>query len=198
MSTTLPASPIPSLQTLELTSAQAPLLQRFFDDNPAYFLATSGEAAGPNEAIEEITGELPTGWSFTKKWVIGYQDPTGSLVAMANVVSDLLASSVFHVGTFIVATARHGSGDAQALYRSLERWAVASGATFMRLGVVQGNARAERFWASEGYVRVRDRPGIPMGPRTVTVQVMVKPLAGGSLEHYFALVPRDRTDDDAL
>ena len=33
MSTTLPASPIPSLQTLELTSAQAPLLQRFFDDN---------------------------------------------------------------------------------------------------------------------------------------------------------------------
>ena len=198
MSTTLPASPIPSLQTLELTSAQAPLLQRFFDDNPAYFLATSGEAAGPNEAIEEITGELPTGWSFTKKWVIGYRDPTGSLVAMANVVSDLLASSVFHVGTFIVATARHGSGDAQALYRSLERWAVASGATFMRLGVVQGNARAERFWASEGYVRVRDRPGIPMGPRTVTVQVMVKPIAGGSLDHYLALVPRDRTDDDAL
>jgi predicted GNAT superfamily acetyltransferase len=117
---------------------------------------------------------------------------------MANVVSDLLASSVFHVGTFIVATARHGSGDAQALYRSLERWAVASGATFMRLGVVQGNARAERFWASEGYVRVRDRPGIPMGPRTVTVQVMVKPIAGGSLDHYVALVPRDRTDDDAL
>ena len=54
MSTTLPASPIPSLQTLELRSAQAPLLQRFFDDNPAYFLATSGEAAGPNEAIEEM------------------------------------------------------------------------------------------------------------------------------------------------
>src|SRR5437762_12577940 len=56
--TCLPVSPIHGLHTVELTPDRAPELQRFFVDNPAYFLATSGEPAGPNEAYEEITSEV--------------------------------------------------------------------------------------------------------------------------------------------
>jgi GNAT superfamily N-acetyltransferase len=193
--TRLPASPIAGLKTIELTPERAPLLQKFFEDYPAYFLATSGEPAGPAEALEEITGALPAGWSFTKKWVIGYTDETGALAAMVNVVTDLLASSVFHIGTFVVATDRHGNGNAQALHQGLVDWAVEAGAAWLRLGVVQGNARAERFWATLGYIPVRERPGILMGKRTVTVRNMVKPLKGGQLEDYFGLVPRDRFED---
>ena len=192
--TTLPSSPIADITTIELTPDQAPLLQKFFEENPAYLLATSGEPAGPGEALEEITSEVPASMSFTKKWVIGYVDRHGSLVAMANVITDLLAASIFHIGTFIVATNRHGSGDAQVLNQGLEDWARANGAAWMRLGVVQGNARAERFWASVGYWPVRARAGIEMGPRTVTIQNMVKPLFAGSLEQYFSLAPRDRPE----
>ena len=188
----LPVSPMPGLHTVKLTPDQAPALQRFFQDNPAYFLATSGEPAGPDEAHEEITGEVPAGWGFTKKWVVGYADDRGSLAAMVNVITDLLAPAVFHIGTFIVATSRHGTGDAQVLYRGLEDWSVVNGAQWMRLGVVKGNSRAERFWASAGYLPVRERVGIRMGERTTTVRNMVKPLGGADLETYFALVPRDR------
>lgn len=194
-STTLPVSPIPGLCTIALTAAHAPSLQIFFDQNPAYFLATSGEPAGPAEALEEITSELPAGWSYTKKWVIGYADNTGSLVAMANVITDLPAKSVFHIGTFIVATSRHGSGNAQALHQGLVAWAADSGAAWLRLGVVQGNVRAERFWAAQGYIPVRERPGVQMGTRTVTVRTMVKPLRSIPLEDYLSLVPRDRLAD---
>lgn len=194
MSTLLPLSPVPGLRTLELTREQAPRLQRFFDENPAYFLATAGEPAGPGEGLEEITSELPAGMPFTKKWVVGYAGEDGSLVAMANVITDLLAPTIFHIGTFIVATAHHGSGLAQALYRGLEDWAVAQGAVWMRLGVVQGNLRAERFWRRQGYQPVRERPDIPMGSRRVTVLNQVKPLGPGALEAYFALAPRDRPD----
>lgn len=192
--TKLPPSPIAGLRTIELTPDRAALLQAFFDANPAYFLATSGEPAGPGEGLEEITSEIPAEWSFTKKWVVGYVGENGALVAMANVITDLLAASVFQVGTFIVATDRHGTGDAQVLYRGLEGWATANGAVWMRLGVVQGNTRAERFWASLGYVAVRQRQGIQMGQRLVTVQNMVKPLAGGRIEEYFARVPRDQPE----
>ena len=192
--TTLPVSPISTLSTIELTLDHAPLLQKFFNENPAYFLATSGEPAGPKEGAEEITSELPAGWSFTKKWVVGYANTDGSLTAMANVITDLLAPSVFHIGTFIVATERHGAGDAQVLYQGLERWAASNGAAWMRLGVVQGNTRAERFWASQGYVAVRQRFGIQMGTRSVTVQTMVKPLMGGAIAGYFTLVPRDQPE----
>ena len=195
--TELPGAPIPSISTVELTADQAPLLQRFFDKNPAYFLATSGEPAGPGEGLEEITSALPSGWSFTKKWVIGYVDHEEELVAMANVITDLLAVSVFHVGTFIVATERHGNGDARALYGGLEGWALRKGASWMRLGVVQGNERAERFWKSRGYLPVRARPGIQMGARVVTVQNMVKPPRGQNLESYFSLVARDRPEPSA-
>jgi ribosomal protein S18 acetylase RimI-like enzyme len=194
MQTALPVSPLQGVHTVELTSVLAPLLQRFFDENPAYFLATSGEPAGPQEGLEEITSELPAGMSFTKKWVVGYVGTSGSLIAMANVITDLFATSIFHIGTFIVATERHGSGEAQILNRGLEEWAVENGAAWMRLGVVKGNARAERFWAAQGYVPVRERPHIEMGKRIVTVRNMIKPLSGGVLEHYFSLAPRDRPE----
>jgi len=118
-------------------------------------------------------------------------------MALANVITDLLAPTVFHIGTFIVATARHGTGDAQKLYRGLEHWSAANGAAWMRLGVVKGNARAERFWASAGYVPVRERHGIQMGNRTTTVRNMVKPLKGCNLEAYFSLVPRDQPEGES-
>ena len=193
--TTLPASPIAGLSTIALTPEFAPLLQKFFNDNPAYFLATSATPADPDSAWEEITEQVPAEFSYTKKWVVGYTDTKGSLAAMANVITDLPVTSVFHVGTFIVATERHGNGEAQALFHGLENWALGNGAAWMRLGVVEGNTRAERFWVSQGFIPVRRRPGILMGTRLVTTQIMVKPLAGGTLEQYLALVARDRPDD---
>jgi len=190
----LPPSPIPTLRTTELTPDDEPLLQRFFEENPEYFIAAYGEPPGPQEAHAAIHDELPAGWSFTRKWLVGYVDEAGSLVAMANVVTDLLAKDVWHIGLFIVATARHGTGDAQALHEGIERWARDNGAKWLRLGVVRGNARAERYWESLGYIQTRTREGMQMGKLTNTVRVMVKPLAGGTIEEFLSLVPRDRPE----
>jgi GNAT superfamily N-acetyltransferase len=189
--TKLPFSPIATLRTIELTSNEEPMLQRFFEANSQYFFAAHGEPAGPNEAHEEIHGELPPGWGFTKKWLIGYINAQNELSAMANIISDLLAPGVWHIGLFVVATSRHGSGDAQTIYRGLETWAIENGAHWLRLGVVQGNARAEHFWKSLGYIETRTRAGVAMGKLMNTVRVMVKPLAGGSFEQYLS-VERDR------
>jgi GNAT superfamily N-acetyltransferase len=190
----LPHSPRAGLRTVELGPADVPALQHFFEANPAYFLAVQGEPAGPQEARDEVHGELPAGWPFTKKWLVGYLDDATQLVAMANVVSDLLAPRVWHIGLFIVANDRQGSGDAQALYHELEAWAVRQGAQWLRLGVVQGNTRAERFWQRMGFAQTRTRSGIQMGRRTNTLRVMFKPLANGTLAAYLALVERDRPE----
>ena len=187
-------SPIAGLQTIELTAADEPTLQRFFEANRQYFLAVHGEPAGSNEAHEAIHDEPPAEWGFTKKWLVGYQDSGGALVAVADVVSDLLAPSVWHIGLFLVATARHGTGEAQALYSGHESWAKSNGAEWFRRGVVEGNARAERFWASRGFVQTRTRSGVEMGKLTNTLRVMVKPLAHGTVEHYLTIVDRDRPD----
>jgi GNAT superfamily N-acetyltransferase len=190
----LPPSLVPGLHTIEFTPGNESQLQRFFDSNPQYFIAVTGEPAGPTEAREEILAGPPAGWSFTKRWLIGYVEPDGSVAAMADVISDLLARGVWHIGLFIVATSRHGNGDAQTLYRGIEDWARGHGANWLRLGVVKGNVRAERFWDALGFVQTRTREGISMGKRTNAVRVMGKPLAGGSLEQYLSIVPRDRPD----
>lgn len=186
------ASAISGLRTVELGAGNEALLQRFFAANPEFFIAVNGEPAGPNEGHEELHYELPVGWPCTKKWLVGYLDAKGEVQAIANLFSDLLAVGVWHISLLIVATARHGNGDAHSLYRSLEAWAAQNGARWMRLGVVQGNARAERFWERIGFVEVRRREGEVMGRLTSTLRVMAKPLAGDSLGDYLALVPRDR------
>ena len=47
--------------------------------------------------------------------------------------------------------------------------------------VVDGNGRAERFWARNGFSQVRTRP-VDTGGRMNTVRVMVKALRGGALD----------------
>lgn len=136
------------------------------------------------------------------RWYLGFFDAAGRLAAVADITSDLLAAGVWHLGLFIVETARHGRGEAQALYLAVEDWARANGAAWMRLGVVHGNARGEAFWARQGYVEVRRREGMTFGEVTRTVRVMVKPLVGGSkvgdsIDAYLAMVPRDRPEPAA-
>ena len=183
-------------RAVELGAEDVPDLQRFFDLNPEYFLAVGGQPATLAEAHQEIHGALPAGWPYTKKWSIGFVDGSGALIGMADVVSNLLAPGVWHIGLFIVATALHGRGAAQALYHELERWSRERGAQWLRLGVVEGNARAERFWIRCAYVEVRKRDNFEVGTLVRTVRVMAKPLAGGTLAEYLALVARDRPESD--
>jgi GNAT superfamily N-acetyltransferase len=183
-----------SFVAVELSEADIPVLQGFFERNPEYFIAVSGQPPEANEALDEVRSAPPEGWSYTRKWLIGFEDNTGSLIAMANIVSDLLAAGIWHVGLFIVTTSRHGDGSAHSLFKALERWTRDQGARWVRLGVVKGNKRAERFWERRGFVEVRERDGIAMGKRVNTVRVMAKSLFGGSLAEYLALVPRDRRD----
>jgi GNAT superfamily N-acetyltransferase len=194
---TLPPATLPGLTVVELGTGAEALLQRFFEENPQYFLSVNGEPPKATEAHEEIHDLLPAGWSYTRKLVLGYVAPDERLAAMANVVSDIVAPNVWNLSTFIVATERHGTGDAASLYRGLEAWAAQQGAQWLRLGVVAGNVRAERFWERQGYTQTRLRQGIQMGRLTNTLRVMFKPLAGGSLEQYLTRVARDRPEGAA-
>ncbi len=167
-------------------------LQRFFEANPAYFLESEGEPPAADAAILEIRDRPPEDFSYTELFLLGFVREDGELMAMASVVSDLLAEGVWHIGLFIVATDLHGTGAAQQLHGCIQTWALQRGARWMRLGVVQGRTRAERFWERQGYRQVRLRESVPMGQRTNTLRVMVKPLGSHTLEDYLSRVARDR------
>jgi GNAT superfamily N-acetyltransferase len=183
-----------SLTAGELAEPELPELQALFESNPGYFEIAEGERAGPDAAREQIDVALPADMPFGRIWNIGVRDPTRALVAMAGVVEDFIAPGVWHIGIFMVAGSAHGRGVGRAVYEALERWMRGRGAQWLRLGVVDGNVRAERFWRAQGYVEVRRRHGVEMGRKTNTLLVMAKPLAGGALDEYLALVARDRPE----
>lgn len=173
--------------------ADVPAVQAFFEANPAYALATTGQPPAPDEAATDFAALPPSDMQFTQRWVIGFERD-GRLIAYGGVLSDFLAPRVWHIGLFIVATTLQGTGTARSLYEALERWMAHGGAQWIRLGVVEGNTRAERFWARLGYEELRKRSGVPMGPRVNTVRVLFKPLAGGTRAQYLARVARDDPD----
>lgn len=182
----------PGFRALEVTEADIPALQRFFEENPEYFLAVSGEGPRATQAREEFEDRPPADWPWDGKWILRFVDGEGEIVALADVVRNLLATGLWHVGLFVVATRLHGSGRAGRYYDALEGWIRAGGAKWLRLNVAVGNSRAERFWERMGFEEVRRRDGVRIGDQVNTMRVMLKPLAGGSLAEHLARVPRDR------
>lgn len=171
-----------------------PRLQRFFEQNPEYHLAVEGRPPPAEAAREEFASLPPPEFGYDKRWMLDFSAPGGEMIGMASVVSNLLAPGVGHIGLFIVATRLHGSGAAVAMYRGLEAWMQGSGARWLRLGVVCGNTRAERFWEKMGFVEVRRRLGVAMGELTHELRVMVKPMAGENVAEYLSRVARDRPE----
>jgi hypothetical protein len=75
----------------------------------------------------------PADWPLGKKWLLSFEAGDGSMVGMADVISDLLVKDVWHIGLFIVSTRLHGGGVAHELYGGLEDWMMARGARWSRL-----------------------------------------------------------------
>jgi RimJ/RimL family protein N-acetyltransferase len=180
------------VRVIELGPEAIPALQRFFDTNPEYFQTVNGQPPSPTEGRDEFDDLPPAGMTFRKKWLLGVVDDSESLVAMATILSDFIVEGAWHVGLFIVGTSLHGTGTAQRLYCQLENWMRSQGAQWLRLGVVEGNERAERFWRQVGYTEVRKRLGVAMGVRVNDLRVMVKPLRERTLADYLSRMVRDR------
>ena len=190
----LPACSVVGIQVVELGDRDEVELQRFFERAPGYFIAVNGEPATATEAHEELQGQLPAGWACSRMYWLGYRDLENQLVSVVNIAADLLAVGVWHIGLLLVDARLHGTGLAQRLHADLEAWAAGNGAQWLRLTVVIGNAKAERFWPKLGYMQVRTREGITMGRQVNSVSIQVKALTGGQVGDYLALVPRDQVD----
>ena len=182
------------LAVRELQPADVPALQALFDANPAYFQAVNGRNALPGEAQAEFDEVPPAHLPFGRQWKAGVYGDGGRLDGTVVVLSDFCAPGVWHLGLFLLATRLHGTGAAAALHAALVDWVRTQGGRWLRLSVVVGNTRAERFWQRLGYTELRRRHGIDTGGRLNDAHVMMRPLGRDGMAGYLALVPRDRPD----
>jgi len=175
----------------ELLRADLPALQELFERNPDYFAITNDRLPYANEAELEFDERPPDHLRYGHRWFAGIFDGKGSIQGVIHVVSDLMAPAVWHLAFLFVAADLRGTGATQTIYNELESWMRRAGAAWIRLGVVVGNARAQRFWERQGYLHTALRQGVDTGGKINDVQMLVKPLADGSVEQFVALIPRD-------
>jgi GNAT superfamily N-acetyltransferase len=178
----------------ELAASEVPLLQELFEANPEYFILVNGRRPNADEAQVEFDELPPAHLTYNKRWFLGLFDRARDLAGVAVVVSDFCATGVWHIALLLLATRLHGRGAAGSIYDALEVWMRRQGAKWLRLGVVEGNARAERFWAKCGFCEVRTRLGVDTGGRVNNVRVLVKSLDTAAISGYLNRVPRDQPD----
>ena len=167
-------------------------IQAFVESNPEYWLQTHGHPPPADEAAKSFEWLPPAEMGYSEHlWLAVRHSSTREILAQLGVAADLLATGVYHLGFFMTATRTHGSGFAHRLYEAYERWVYDRGARWLRLGVVDGNRRAETFWRRCGYREVKRRDGYILGDRSHVLITMVKPGPGQMLSEYFAAVPRD-------
>ena len=95
----------PVFRCVELVRDEAAQLQSFIEHNPEYYLMATGALPGLHEAEEEFDAEPPSDWSYDRKWMLAFTDCHGAMIGIADLISDLLAPHVWHIGLFIAATA---------------------------------------------------------------------------------------------
>lgn len=180
---------------LERTRDALPELQAFYEANPDYWHMVHGVPPLPDEAEADFDTRPPPemSWRELHNWLIRDR-ATNRIVGEIGAASDLPAPGVMHLGFFIVEDAQQGTGFAHEVYRGYEAWAIAQGARWLRLGVVECNARGRRFWERVGYQEVRRRSGVRIGELTHELIVMMKPIGTNTRAEYLQAVERDRPD----
>jgi GNAT superfamily N-acetyltransferase len=170
------------------------MIQRLYEANPEYSRQVMGRAPQQNDAYDDFHDTPPTEFTWRAQWMFGFVDANDHLVGVAGVVADLFAPAVWHIGYFMIETRQHGAGLARPIYDALEGYIRAQGAMWLRLGVVVGNGRAEKFWARCGYIETRRRNNYALGDKVHIVRVLVKPLCDRPVSEYLQLVPRDKPE----
>lgn len=181
-----------ALEARVMQRHEVPELQALFDANPGYFQTINGRNALPDEAQTVFDERPPPHLAHGRNIVAAVRDRAGALVGVVIVDTDLCAVGVWHIALFQLAEALHGRGLAAPLHAALEAWARDGGARWLRLVVIEGNSRAERFWARLGYTALRRREGFDTGGRLNNARVMAKPLGPDGIDTYLSLVPRDQ------
>jgi protein tyrosine phosphatase (PTP) superfamily phosphohydrolase (DUF442 family) len=82
------------IRCLELGDDDVARVQRFFEANPEYHLAVLGTAPKPDAAREEFESLPGPNLRYRKRWMLQFVDRSGAMVALADVIEDLLAEGV--------------------------------------------------------------------------------------------------------
>ena len=142
---------------LPLDAADQPRVQALLTACDDYALMLTGQP-NPPDAAATLFASLPPGRGPADKLVLGIQEPDGTLIGLIDVVREYPDPGVWFLGLLLLHPAHRSRGLGTRVYDAFAEWAFAEGCDIMRLGVVQQNEAALRFWSRIGFQEVARHP----------------------------------------
>lgn len=127
-------------------------------------------------AGHDILFDLPPNKGLEDKYVIGvYKKENDLLIAVIDLIKDYKVSGEWTLGLLMIDPNERGHGLGRTLQAFIKTQVLAHQGSMMRIGVVEENHRAYKFWREMGYAEV-DRVKMTLGIKEHSVIVMNLPL----------------------
>lgn len=124
----------------------------------------------------DVLFDLPPNKGLEDKFVLGiYKKKNDRLIAVIDLIKDYKTSGEWTLGLLMIDPNERGHGLGRTLQSFVKARVLAHQGTLLRIGVVEENTRAYKFWREMGYTEI-DRVKMTFGNKEHGVIVMNLPL----------------------
>jgi GNAT superfamily N-acetyltransferase len=106
------------------------------------------------DAGHEILFDLPPDKDLKDKYVFGIYKENDYIIAVIDLIKDYKVPGEWTLGLMMIDPDERGNGLGRKLHEFVKAWVSESQGRVLRIGVVEENYRAHKFWIEMGYSEV--------------------------------------------
>ena len=93
--------------------------------------------------------DCPPGIDLKNKYLIGFFDSKKSLIGLLDAINGYPKTGIWFIGLLLFIPEQRNRGLGESAIKGLENWIRPLGAKEVRLGIVENNKAAIRFWIND-------------------------------------------------
>lgn len=138
-----------------LTENDRTIIEKFFEKASDYAILERG-FSNPQLETESFINDLPPAKKLTDKFNYGIFDKNNNLVGVIDLIKDFPTKGEFMLGLLEFVPAVRHQGLGKAVHKILIEKVRDLGAKSLRIGVLEVNNSAIKFWKSLGYIKFKE------------------------------------------
>lgn len=133
-----------------LSSKDIPTIQTIFEKCEDYLLLVNGYEVNQNTGRDEYFS-MPPGKTEDDKIVIGIFDQKNEIISYIDVVKNYPEEESYWIGLLLVDPLQRSKGVGERIISEFIKKVKTIGVSYIKLGVVEENEKAYKFWKKIGF-----------------------------------------------
>lgn len=146
-------------------------LQKLCESCSKYYRIMEGKTV-PSTAGEEVFFDLPKGKQPEDKTVIGVYSEEENLLGIIDMIKDFPRKNIWFIGLMMIDPKKRSQGLGEEMVKNYINLAKDNGIAKIKLGVLQENEGAVRFWDKLGFKITKEISNYKINKKTTTVYAM--------------------------